>query len=230
MRNKEAIMIMAVVLVAGIATATMTSDYQSIPPAAKDLHEALSRAEVTLQDAVKRAVEITGGIARNATMKPGNSSVVIEVETVTPEKVERIVLNGDGTVVERVRIPRFPGKKATGEMQITSTGLRYIDIVEGTGESPPDSTSSVTVHYTGYLNDGTKFDSSVDRGQPATFPLNRVISGWTEGVGSMKVGGTRKLIIPASLGYGSQGRPPTIPGDATLIFDVELLEIVPKNQ
>ncbi len=230
MRNREAIMVMVVVLLAGVATATMMNDYQSIPPAPKDLHEVLSRSEVTLQEAVARAVEITGGIARNATIKHGNASIVIEVETVTPEKVERIVLQGDGTVVERVMIPRFPGQKAAGEMQITTTGLHYIDIVEGTGESPPDATSSVTVHYTGYLNDGTKFDSSVDRGQPATFPLNRVISGWTEGVGSMKVGGTRKLIIPSSLGYGPQGRPPTIPGGATLIFDVELLEIVPKSQ
>ena len=105
----------------------------------------------------------------------------------------------------------------------------FIEITEGTGETPPSAASNVKVHYTGYLVDGVKFDSSVDRGMPATFPLNRVIAGWTEGVGSMKVGGKRKLIIPFDLAYGANGRPPTIPPRATLIFDVELLEVV-KDQ
>ena len=79
------------------------------------------------------------------------------------------------------------------------------------------------MHYTGWLTDGTKFDSSVDRGQTITFPLNGVIAGWTEGVGSMKVGGKRKLIIPSNLGYGPQGAGNVIPGGATLVFDIELI-------
>ena len=83
--------------------------------------------------------------------------------------------------------------------------------------------STVEVHYTGWLVDGTKFDSSVDRGQTIEFPLNGVIPGWTEGVGSMKVGGKRKLIIPSNLGYGDRGAGGVIPGGATLIFDVELV-------
>jgi peptidyl-prolyl cis-trans isomerase A (cyclophilin A) len=106
----------------------------------------------------------------------------------------------------------------------TDSGLVYVDLVMGEGASP-SPTDKVEVHYTGWLLDGTKFDSSVDRGTPATFPLNSVIKGWTEGVGSMKVGGKRKLIIPWDLAYGRAGRPPTIPPEATLVFDVELLAI-----
>jgi len=107
----------------------------------------------------------------------------------------------------------------------TPSGLKYIDTVEGTGECPAAGATAV-VHYTGWLLDGTKFDSSVDRGQPFSFPVGkgRVIRGWDEGVATMKVGGKRKLIIPPDLGYGQAGAGGVIPGGATLVFDVELLE------
>jgi FKBP-type peptidyl-prolyl cis-trans isomerase len=105
----------------------------------------------------------------------------------------------------------------------TASGLQYVDLEEGTGESP-QPTDTVVAHYTGWLTDGTKFDSSHDRGQPTPFPLNGVIKGWTEGVGSMKVGGKRVLIIPPDLAYGAAGRP-SIPPNSTLVFEIELVEI-----
>lgn len=112
-------------------------------------------------------------------------------------------------------------------VKTTATGLQIETITEGTGESPK-ATDTVKVHYTGTLINGTKFDSSVDRGQPISFPLNGVIPGWTEGLQLMKVGGKSRLVIPSNLGYGPQGSPPTIPPNATLVFEVELLEIPKK--
>ena len=89
----------------------------------------------------------------------------------------------------------------------------------------PLATDTVKVHYVGSLINGEQFDSSIERGQPAVFPLNRVISGWTEGVQLMSVGAKYKFAIPADLAYGPNGKPPTIPGNAVLQFEIELLEI-----
>ena len=108
-------------------------------------------------------------------------------------------------------------------------GLMWWTIKEGTGVQPVNTADTVKVHYTGYLLDGSKFDSSVDRGEPIEFALNRVIPGWTVGVGSMKVGETRKLQIPATLGYGARGAGGVIPPNATLVFDVELLDVKPAK-
>ena len=109
----------------------------------------------------------------------------------------------------------------------TESGAIVKTIKEGKGDSPK-STDTVKVHYHGTLIDGTVFDSSVKRGEPATFPLNQVIKCWTEGVQQMKVGGKSKLVCPSSLAYGDRGAPPHIKPGATLVFEVELLEIVKK--
>ena len=113
-----------------------------------------------------------------------------------------------------------------GKEVTTTSGLKYIDEVVGTGESPKTG-QSVTVHYTGTLENGTKFDSSVDKGKPYTFRLgvDPVIQGWVEGLSTMKAGGKRRLIIPAKLAYGAAGRPPSIPPNATLFFEIELLSV-----
>jgi FKBP-type peptidyl-prolyl cis-trans isomerase len=118
--------------------------------------------------------------------------------------------------------------KAKPGVKTTASGLQFEITKEGTGATPKP-TDTVKVHYTGTLIDGTKFDSSVDRGEPAEFPLDRVIPGWTEGLQLLKVGGKAHLVIPSALGYGERGYPPKIPGNSTLVFDVELLEIVPAT-
>ena len=109
----------------------------------------------------------------------------------------------------------------------TETGLRYQDLKSGSGEVATGRGQTVIVHYTGWLEDDTKFDSSRDRNEPFSFPMEcgYVIPGWDEGVKGMRVGGIRRLVIPPELAYGAQGAGGVIPPNATLIFEIELLEI-----
>ena len=110
----------------------------------------------------------------------------------------------------------------------TASGLLYIPIAEGSGASPTPA-DRVKVHYTGKLIDGTVFDSSVRRGQPATFGLNQIIACWQEGLQLMKAGGKARIVSPSKLAYGDGGAPPDIPPGATLDFDIELLEVLPAK-
>lgn len=129
---------------------------------------------------------------------------------------------------------REEGAKLLEEMateegaETLASGMVFIPVEEGTGESP-EATDQVEVHYTGKLKDGTVFDSSRERGQAATFPLNQVIPCWTEGVQKMKVGGKAKLVCPPDLAYGDRPNP-QIPAGSTLVFDVELLDVLDEAQ
>ena len=139
---------------------------------------------------------------------PPNASLIMEVELL------------------ELQVAILQEEVAEADYTTTDSGLKYFDVTEGDGASP-ETGQTVIVHYTGWLEDGTKFDSSVDRGQPFTFVLGTggVIAGWDEGVATMKIGGKRQLMVPAALAYGENGSPPVIPAGATLIFDVELIDI-----
>lgn len=157
-----------------------------------------------------------------AQLSPGQSSALADQLT-TNQSIE-VVLNTSATpTVENTRLIAMN----TGNDAVTTpSGLKYVEIKEGDG-AVPQKGQTVVVHYTGTLEDGTKFDSSRDRNSPFSFKLGvgQVIKGWDEGLSTMKVGGRRQLIIPSELGYGARGAGGVIPPNATLIFDVELLRI-----
>ena len=130
---------------------------------------------------------------------------------------------------EKANAAAFLEKEGAREGAVkTDSGLILSQITTGDGASPT-VTDTVIVHYHGTLRDGTVFDSSVDRGEPVTFSLNQVIRCWTEGVQTMQVGGKSRLVCPSDIAYGDQGRPPTIPGGAALVFEVELLGIEDRS-
>jgi hypothetical protein len=210
------------------------TDFERLPDEPATVEKELRAAKTTLARAIQIVEEAKKGVAESAAFVDvaiegdGDRTArgAIDVIVYAEGKKERVRVDAaTGKILSSGAIPRFPGEAVSGVWTETRSGLRFFEIKAGEGENP-NASSTVKVHYTGYLVDGTKFDSSVDRGQPATFPLDGVIPGWSEGVGSMKVGGKRKLIIPHGLAYGPRGRPPVIPPKATLIFDVELLEIV----
>lgn len=166
---------------------------------------------------------VAAGLTDGALKQPSK----VDIETYGP-KVQQFAQTRVAAVAaeEKKAAQPFLDKAAQepGAKKLPS-GLIYSEITPGKGEQPK-ATDRVKVHYKGTLTDGTVFDSSIERGQPVTFPLNGVIKCWTEGVQLMKVGGKSKLVCPADLAYGDHGRPPKIKPGATLVFEVELLQIV----
>lgn len=146
---------------------------------------------------------------------------------------QKVMERRNRKVAEEATAEKEKGKAYQAKMaqekgaEQTESGLVFVPTTPGTGDQPA-ATNRVRVHYTGKLVDGTVFDSSVERGEPVDFPLGGVIKCWTEGLQKMKEGGKATLVCPSDIAYGDRGRPPKIPGGATLVFDVELIEVDPK--
>ncbi len=224
----------AILIAAATTTAIATlipalgpgKDYSILPPDPFEMEQTLAASKVDLAAAAKIAAAKVNGSCSSITAKVGGDGVTYNATVYSDGLRHDMVINSKtGEVMSDTKVPRYPGDAiGDAELQKSDSGLMWYDLAEGDGAAPASPAAEVSVHYSGWLTDGTKFDSSVDRGEPAVFPLNKVIPGWTEGVGSMKVGGKRKLIIPFELAYGPQGRGP-IPPKAMLVFDVELLDI-----
>jgi len=192
------------------APAPMTDEQKTIYSLGLSIYKSLGRFELTPAelDLVKKAIT-----------DAANKKPAVDLEVYGPKIGE----------LQRERSSRAANAylaKAAAEpgASKTDSGLIYTELAPGTGDSPKP-TDNVKVNYKGTLVDGTVFDSSYARNEPAEFPLNRVIPCWTEGVQKMKVGGKARLVCPSSIAYGDSGQPPTIPGGATLVFEVELLAI-----
>jgi FKBP-type peptidyl-prolyl cis-trans isomerase FkpA len=218
--------LIAAILVAMAPAADQKFDYSTVPAAPEEVEKQLASC-LSLAKATEAALGASKGIVKSAVLDPAATPPTATVVFYEAGKSFRVVVNAStGEVITRDELGRFPGDPVSGEWTQTASGLRYFDLKVGEGAMPVDPAATVMVHYTGWLTDGKKFDSSLDRGQPISFPLNRVIPGWREGVSTMKVGGKRKIIIPSELGYGARGTPDgSVPPKAMLIFDVELLKV-----
>jgi FKBP-type peptidyl-prolyl cis-trans isomerase len=166
--------------------------------------------------------QIQKGLADGATGKASASTLTEHREQIDALRKERMEATAKIEIAESEKFLAAAAKEKGAE--VLESGVIYTEIKKGEGDTPKPS-DTVKVHYHGTLRTGEVFDSSVERGEPAEFPLDRVISCWTEGVGMIKLGGKAKLVCPAAAAYGDRGSPPRIPGGAALVFEVELLEI-----
>jgi len=244
--SRSAPIAVSAVLLAGIAIAAAQAPSQPSPSPSPAAPAAADPAGGSMTEEEKTLYALGLMLGRNLPswgLTPAELEVVSRgLADMASGRTPAVELNAYTTKVQQMSKDRATAKAAAEKAKaepflaaaakepgaVTSpTGLVFRSIQEGTGATPAP-TDLVKVHYTGTLIDGKVFDSSVQRGQPAEFPLNGIIPCWTEGLQKMKVGGKAKLVCPSSIAYGDQGRPGTIAPGATLVFDVELLETKPR--
>jgi FKBP-type peptidyl-prolyl cis-trans isomerase FkpA len=213
------VLLLAAVAVSGAAGPELkTDDQKTLYALGLVISQNLASFNLTPSDLESVLAGVSDGVLKK--------DYKVDVQTYAP-KISQLQASRAGATaaVEKKAAQTFLDRAASEKGATrTASGLVITTLKPGTGPSPK-ATDKVKVHYHGTLTDGTVFDSSVQRGEPITLPLNGVIRCWTEGVQLMKVGGKSKLVCPSDIAYGDQGRPPTIKPGATLVFEVELLEI-----
>jgi FKBP-type peptidyl-prolyl cis-trans isomerase len=201
--------------------APLTEDQKSLYSLGVLMSQSISTFELTPEE----VAVVQKGIADGISGKKSAEEAQADVPKI--QELQRARMAAAGEKAAAAGVAFLDGKAKEAGFTKTASGMLINHTTPGTGASPK-AEDEVKVHYEGRLIDGKVFDSSIKRGEPATFPLSGVIACWTEGVQTMKVGGKAQFVCPANLAYGPNGSPPTIPPQATLVFDVELLEIVKK--
>jgi FKBP-type peptidyl-prolyl cis-trans isomerase len=228
---------MRVALLISLAAVALTACTQSAQPAkpVTDDDKALYSLGVILSQNIQsfeftdqELAMVKAGLAEGAQGKAQFNQEEMNAFVPKLQELQRTRVEAAAEREKKVGAEHLAKAATEAGAEKTASGMVYKAVTEGTGPSPT-ATDNVKVHYEGKLVSGKVFDSSIERGEPVTFLLNQVIPCWTEGVQKMKVGGKAKLVCPPDLAYGERGNPPDMPGNATLTFDVELLEIVKEE-
>ena len=212
-------------------------DFSSLPPKPSDVQQRLDSMKVTVAQAIDIAQKSVNGKARSADINMKEATPSINVMVYAQGKAHRVVVNGDtGAIVSSDVQPYLPGAPFDGDLTAQESGLQQIDLKVGDGEEVADGASVVLVNAIGFLVDGTEIINTTKsqnpevQPEPVALPLKGMFPGFTEGVKGMKVGGKRKIVMPAAMAYGERGNPPVIPANATLVFDIELLGVDPYSK
>lgn len=208
--------------------ATQKTRYESLAPETHETAAQIAALPVSLTAAIATAEKAIDGRARSAELALDTDPPRIEVDVFGAKAAARVAIDAEtGEILGREPLHRLPGLQPAGEPYVSETGLTFYDIVEGDGDEVESQGAMVRFQVNGFLSDGTLFDSSYEDGKHRMLPLERTVPGFREGVSTMKVGGKRKLILPYKLAYGEHGNPPVVPHRAVVIYDVELLEVLP---
>lgn len=225
MRRIPLVLVSACVVLAGCADAAQQKPKTDEEKALYALGVIISRNITTFDFTDKELEMVKAGVADGARDKSQLEDEAIEALIPKLQELQQSRLSA-ATEKEKAAGAAYLAKAATEkDATKTESGLVYREVLAGTGASP-SATDQVRVHYEGRFTDGKVFDSSIKRNEPAVFPLNGVIPCWTEAVQKMRVGGKAQVTCPPELAYGDEGRPPQMRGGATLVFDIELLDIV----